>query len=121
MSRRLKLGAKSEIENICVAFWCVTSCTPIPNELPPCCDHFPIDTVLNLKLNLAEQLPKHSFRDVDWDELHKELKGNLEPLPSREQITDKAEFEKWRVELTDTIYCTIETKVPKTKPSPYMK
>jgi hypothetical protein len=25
MSRRLKLGAKSEIENMCVAFWCLTT------------------------------------------------------------------------------------------------
>jgi hypothetical protein len=25
MSRRLKLGAKSEIENMCIAFWCLTS------------------------------------------------------------------------------------------------
>jgi hypothetical protein len=25
MSRRLKLGAKSEIENMCITFWCLTT------------------------------------------------------------------------------------------------
>jgi hypothetical protein len=33
MSQRLKLGAKSEIENMCVAFWCLTtSVEAIPRQ-----------------------------------------------------------------------------------------
>jgi hypothetical protein len=33
MLRRLKLGTKSEIENMCVAFWCLTSLGPSKGSL----------------------------------------------------------------------------------------
>jgi hypothetical protein len=29
---RLKLGAKSEIENMCIAFWCLTSEAEVESE-----------------------------------------------------------------------------------------
>jgi hypothetical protein len=29
MSQRLKLGAKSEIENMCIAFWCLTAVSDV--------------------------------------------------------------------------------------------
>jgi hypothetical protein len=32
MSQRLKLGAKSEIENMCVMFWCLTSAKEAEKE-----------------------------------------------------------------------------------------
>jgi hypothetical protein len=32
MSQRLKLGAKSEIENMCVVFWCLTLCKTAPRS-----------------------------------------------------------------------------------------
>jgi hypothetical protein len=32
MSRKLKLGAKSEIENMCVAFWCLTADKEVEQE-----------------------------------------------------------------------------------------
>ena len=47
----------------------VTSCSTMPGERPTRSDHFPIMTMIEVGPEIEEELTKHNFRVVDWQEV----------------------------------------------------
>ena len=44
----------------------LTSCTTVPEAQPAKSDHFPIDIVVELRVNNAIQVPKFNYWKVEW-------------------------------------------------------
>lgn len=55
----------------------VLVCEVLPGESPTGTDHCPVDTILNLSTNLAEECCTRNFRLVDWKAFNKELTACL--------------------------------------------
>lgn len=87
---------------------------------PPCTDHYPITTTIDLNIARTLPTPGPNFRATDWPEFRKELKSKLDRLPLHDP-QNAVEFKSTLDDLMNTILTTIETNVPKTRPSSYMK
>ncbi|KAG9227365.1 hypothetical protein CCMSSC00406_0004096 [Pleurotus cornucopiae] len=55
----------------------VLVCKVHPGETPVGADHYPIDTILDLSTDLAEERRTHNFRTVDWKAFNEELSSRL--------------------------------------------
>ena len=83
-------------------------------------DHVSILTHLNLDV----PAPESEFRnycEVDWGSFNTHLCDLLSKLPPPHQIDMEEDFQKTAHELNNPLHATVESCVPKTKPSPHTK
>ena len=100
----------------------ITICNVIPELRPTRTDHYPIITELALEPENTNPSPKRNFRATNWEAFIKHLSGKLEALPEpSDQITTSEQLEWKLTEVNDAIQSTIESCIPMSKPSPYMK
>ncbi|KAJ3572016.1 hypothetical protein NP233_g3369 [Leucocoprinus birnbaumii] len=88
---------------------------------PPCTDHYPVTTLIDLPLAKIVPKPVRNFRMVEWKEFRKELEGRMEELREPGEIETVEELEEQVERLTGIIQETIEKVVPETKACPHMK
>ncbi|KAG2117620.1 hypothetical protein DEU56DRAFT_717608, partial [Suillus clintonianus] len=98
-----------------------TLCDTAPRRRPPCTDHVPIYSILDLNIPQATTSINPNYRDVDWDEFRGALTRNLADIPPPIIITSEEQFQLAAANLNSAIKRTMEEKVPKTKPSPHAK
>src|SRR5882724_3975186 len=99
----------------------VLECKTAPEECPPRTDHIPIITTLITDPGRHEETPKPNFKSTDWPTFRKELSTKLESTDTRHEITNKSEFYSRLNTLMLAITDTIESTVPKIRPSPFTK
>lgn len=87
---------------------------------PPCSDHYPIVTTIDLDIARTLPPPGHNFRATDWPEFRKELQQKMDRLTLHDP-RNSTEFEAILDNVMDAILTTIESHVPRTRPSAYMK
>src|ERR1700683_5378274 len=64
---------------------------------------------------------RYNWRKVEWDNLTKDLKAELDKLPIPHTLRSVNEFKTSLKNFEDTLNRVIEKHVPTTKPSPYQK
>jgi len=84
-------------------------------------NHLPILTELNLITDIAPEEEMHNFRNVDWDDFHKELSTQLAKLPPPAPVVNQRQLDKACDSLTKAIQCTITSEVPVTTITPKSK
>jgi hypothetical protein len=89
----------------------VTQCDILPAERRVCMDHLPIVTTINISPTRCEPPPHYHWRDVNWDELVKEMKSELAKLPSPHTLHSIPEFESSLEAFTNTLDRVIEKHV----------
>src|SRR5882724_7905621 len=99
----------------------VLECKTTPEECPPQTDHIPIITTLATDPSRHEETPKPNFKSTDWPTFRKELSTKLESTITQHKITNESEFYCRLNTLTLAITDTIESTVPKIRPSPFTK
>ena len=92
-----------------------------PNQRGINTDHLPILTELNLKADIAAEVEIPNFRNVDWEEFHKELSVQIAKLPPPAPIVNQRQMDYSCDSLTKAIQRTIGTQVPTTSLSPKSK
>jgi len=98
-----------------------TLCDTAPRRRPPCTDHVPILSTLDLDIPRTTTTTTYNFRDVDWKEFRDRLNTHLADIPEPMPITSEAQFQAAAAKLITAIQRTIEDKTPRTKPSPHAK
>ena len=71
--------------------------------------------------NSRTEAPNFNFRATDWDDFKKALASRLGRLEAGEEFHTKGELYDWLDKLTQAVRDIVEEKVPRVKPSPYMK
>lgn len=98
-----------------------TQCSVKYHLRPVVTDHFPIISTLDLQPECIATTPKFNFREADWEVFREVLSTKLDRLPPPKELTSQEEFHESFAVLTKCIAETVESKVPKSKPSPYAK
>ncbi|KAG2115043.1 hypothetical protein DEU56DRAFT_690882, partial [Suillus clintonianus] len=98
-----------------------STCNTAPRRRPPCTDHVPILSTLDLKIPRSSTSTSFNFRDVDWDTFRGCLIRNLANYPDPQVLTTEVQFQEAATNLSTALKLTIEEKVPKSKPSPHAK
>ncbi|KAG2130234.1 hypothetical protein DEU56DRAFT_740829 [Suillus clintonianus] len=98
-----------------------TLCDTAPRRRPPCTDHVPIYSTLDLPIPRASTTTTYNYRDVDWEQFCGALNRNLAEYPPPVTITTEAQFQTAATNLSTAIQQTIKEKVPTSKPSPHAK
>lgn len=107
-------------ENLAESF---LSCATRPEFQPPCCDHFPIHTHLDLSLAAAEDgKQRWNWREADPGEFLAALQDELDSrdLPTGD-IKTAEELEKAITDVTESIYRARDRTVPELKNTPFTK
>lgn len=98
-----------------------TTCDTAPRRRPPCTDHVPIYSTLDLDIPQATNSTTLNYRNVDWDKFRGTLQGHLSTYPAPKTITTEELFQAAASNLEQALKNTINEKVPKTKQSPHAK
>jgi len=88
---------------------------------PPCTDHFPIVTIVDIPQERISTTPSLNFREVDWEAFQRQLLINLEEIPLPARIRTSEELQKAALNLTTVLQVTIKEKVKVNKPCPHSK
>jgi hypothetical protein len=88
---------------------------------PPCTDHFPIVTILDLPQVRTDPPLARNFRMVDWELFEEGLLANLVTIPPPFELTSEAEVQKAARDLTSVLQRTIKECVEVSKPCPHSK
>ena len=96
-------------------------CDTKPRRRPPCTDHVPILTTLNLEVPRANLTVTRNFRETDWEEFRATLGTLLYGIPPPMPIINEEQFQMAAADLTKTIKLAIEEKVPLSKQCPHAK
>ncbi len=88
---------------------------------PPCIDHFPILSTIDISPPRSNFEPRCNFRKVDWQKFYNKLREKLDALPPPCEIETKEQVHGTLEELDQIVQDVIELYVPWTKPSPYIK
>jgi len=99
----------------------IIKCMTVPGEQPERSDHLLIVVAIDVEPEMHMVVHRPNYCAADWGEFRKELAARLSELEVREELQDAGEFSRRLEELTQVIKDAIEDKIPKTKPSPYMK
>jgi hypothetical protein len=99
----------------------ITKCEVVPQIRPPCTDHFPIETHIELPQSRIPADPSYNFRTADWEEFQKTLKEKLSALPRPTSIRNSQQLEQMGNNLTQALQETISTNVNRSKPRPDAK
>ena len=97
-------------------------CRTAPELRPPCTDHYPIVTELQVNIPRAATGTFRNFRKVDWPEFRKDLAIRLEdvPLPDGD-LGSIADFDDMLHQVLAALRTTIDKEVPETRPPPFAK
>jgi ribonuclease HI len=108
--------------------WCshnaispVITCDVNPSRRPPCADHLPIISILELPVARSSAPPLRNFREADFVKLNEALDTRLKRDSPAIHISTKEEFHDKVNLLMDIIQQTVAEHVPETKPCPYTK
>jgi len=99
----------------------ILECKTIPEEHPPQSDHIPIITTLEMSPGRQEEAPKPNFKSTNWAKFQKELTKKLDSIDAQHDILNESEFYRRLNTLTLAITDTIESAIPKNRPSPFTK
>ena len=99
----------------------IIKCDVLPSERPICTDHLPIITTIDISPTRTSPPSRYNWRKVEWDNLTKDLKAELDKLPIPHTLRSVNEFKTSLKNFEDTLNRVIEKHVPTTKPSPYQK
>jgi hypothetical protein len=83
---------------------------------PPCTDHFPIVTILDLPQERTVPTPTRNFRMVDWELFNIRLQTNLESIPPPSELKTEEEVQAAARDLMNAIQQTIKEQVEVSKP-----
>lgn len=108
--------------------WCSTGlmpkilkCEVDPYLQPPCTDHFPIATILEINQERVDPQPTRNFRTVDWQDFTDTLQNNLKLIPNPRPLEDEEELQEAARNLTEVLQKTIVDAIPISKPCPHSK
>lgn len=99
----------------------LVSCETQPGDPNPGTDHVPIRTIVDLPLVKKESPPSFNFRMTEWDDFRDNLRERLQYIPPPQVLIDEAQFQKAVQDLTETLQQSIQSVVPKQRPSPHMR
>jgi hypothetical protein len=99
----------------------VTLCDVLPAERLVCTNYLPIATTLDISPTRCELAPHYHWREVNWDELIKEMETELAKLPVPHTLHSIPEFESSLEAFTNALNRVIEKHVQLCKPTPFMK
>ena len=99
----------------------ITLCDTKPRRRPPCTDHVPILTVIELEIPSTDYAATRNFKGVDWEEFNGKLSTLLHDIPAAAPITSEEQFHRATSNLMDTLQKVIEEHVPLSKPCPHAK
>ena len=99
----------------------ITSCDTKPRRRPPCTDHVPILSTLELNIPRSSNAINRNFREVEWKEFRSCLSARLSLIPPPMVIKTEAQFQTAARDLAETLEQVIAEKVPKSKPCPHAK
>ena len=99
----------------------ITRCEVDPKHRPPCTDHFPIVTEINLPQEHIIEAPSYNFREVDWEDFKENLMARLADIDPPHPLTTDLQFQKAAKDLTEAIQDTIRTRVKIRRPRPDSK
>jgi ribonuclease HI len=88
---------------------------------PPCTDHLPIVTILEIPQDRIAPVPSRNFRMVDWEAFNETLRVNLDSIPPPVELKTEEEIQQAAKDLTLAIQKTIEDQVQISKPCPHSK
>jgi Endonuclease-reverse transcriptase len=88
---------------------------------PPCTDHFPIVTVLDLPQDRVEVPLTRNYRMANWESFVEGLKVNLEAVPLPKDLKTEEDIQSAARDLTTTLQKMIEEQIPTSKPCPHLK
>ncbi|CUA74684.1 hypothetical protein RSOLAG22IIIB_05651 [Rhizoctonia solani] len=95
----------------------LVSCDTAPASHPPCTDHFPIATVLDVTIPEAPQVIKPNFKKTGWPLLRQALKEfeGTRKLPGLRRINNQDKLDERVESLTETIYEAVRASTPNLK------
>lgn len=93
----------------------------LPSERPPCTDHFPIATTIDIHPHSTIDKPRYNWRAVDWPVTLAALAVALSKLAIPHNLRGVEEYEAVLDAFDDAVNGVIEKHVPVCTPSPYMK
>jgi len=99
----------------------VVKCTTVPEEWPMRSNHLPIVITLDMAPDSRTEAPYFNYRATDWEDFKKVLVCRLGGLEVGEELHTEGEFSDQLNKLTQVVRDVVEEKVPRVKPSPYMK
>ena len=99
----------------------ITLCDTKPRRRPPCTDHVPILTVIELEIPSTAHIATRNFKGVDWEEFNNKLSTMLHDIPAAMTITSEEQFNRATDDLMNTLQRVIEENVPLSKPCPHAK
>ena len=88
---------------------------------PPCTDHLPIITIIDIPQDRIEPKSSFNLRMMDWDTFRKRLILNLEVNLLPNIIENNEELQQAANDLTDSIQRTIKDQVLVSKPCLHSK
>ncbi|KAF9439540.1 hypothetical protein P691DRAFT_690451 [Macrolepiota fuliginosa MF-IS2] len=88
---------------------------------PPCTDHFPIITVINLPTMKTKPKPSYNFKMMEWVKFQEELEKRLLELQDPGEINLVSDLEEQIECLTRILQESIEAVVPVVKVCSHMK
>ncbi|KAF8579195.1 hypothetical protein K439DRAFT_1525740 [Ramaria rubella] len=97
------------------------SCKTYPDLRPPCADHFPIESVIDVSVPTSNLLPGKNWRQVDWPAFQSALQEQLNALPAPSPITSREEFDARYSALMAAIDRVTAKHVPDSKHCPHTK
>ncbi|KAJ1299357.1 hypothetical protein OPQ81_011877 [Rhizoctonia solani] len=93
----------------------LTSCNTVPASRPPCTDHFPITTALNLTVTEAPNITKPNFKKTDWLLFRQALTDRLEQLPGPRRINSQEEIDARVADIMKAINEAVQASTPDLK------
>ncbi|KEP45734.1 putative reverse transcriptase from transposon X-element protein [Rhizoctonia solani 123E] len=88
------------------------SCNSAPASRPPCTDHFPIATTLDISPTEAPRITKRNFKKTDWTEFRRVLKEGLGNLPGLRRIGSQEEIDSRVGNMMEAIYEAVRASTP---------
>ena len=108
--------------------WCspeliplITHCDVDSYIQPPCTDHFPIITIIDIPQTRNKPRISFNYRKTDWVAFRKQLVLNLDLIPLPNIIDNNKELQQVANNLMEILQKTIREQVPISKPCPYYK
>ncbi|EUC67567.1 reverse transcriptase from transposon X-element protein, putative, partial [Rhizoctonia solani AG-3 Rhs1AP] len=93
----------------------LVSCDTAPASRPPCTDHFPISTILDIATIEAPRITKPNFKKTNWPLFRQVLEGSLSKLPGLRRVGSQAEIDKRVGDLMEAIYEAVRAATPDLK------
>jgi ribonuclease HI len=122
--KHMVTGLYSRPDNV----WCsaglmhaVTRCEVDASLQPPCTDHFPVVTILDLSQDRVTPTLNRNFRMVDWDAFNQRLKANLKTIPPPSVLKTGEDIQAAAGGITKALQVTIEEEVQPSNPCPHSK